>query len=810
VKGMNSITFKFSVGVFIVVAAFAIVFGVVGYEYEKRAIQNRVYAQLNAVADLKKDLVVKYLGEKINDLKTLSVSGYQRKNVALLLDRPGDARLQKTALRELQNRLNTFKDIYGEYEGLEIYDLNGDLIASSDFEPAFRKARDQHGHRSSALASAEALRWGASLILQDDLERGYLVLAEGMRDGGGNIHAALVSHINLADSLFQLFDDYTGLGQTGETLLVRRKVNQIIDITPTRHRYPAVKGHGASGQEYRKLAELATTGNEGIDQGIDYRGKAVIGAYRYIPRLGWGVVTKIDVDEAFAEVTALRNRTILLALITLFIMLGIAYLMGRKLTSPIEMLINNTKMITAGHFSELAKSGRTDEIGELEENFNEMVVALGAARRQAGLKLADLERKVEERTENLARANADLSEALENIHREIEEKKFLQAQLLHAQKMEAVGTLAGGIAHDFNNILTAIIGYSSVMRMQLADGDPNREHLDQILAVSERAANLTKGLLAFSRRQITNPQPVRLNNIVERVRGLLAGLMGENIELRVELDDADPVISADAGQLEQVVMNLATNARDAMPNGGSFTVATEVAEIDAQFIALHGYGISGKYAVMTASDTGDGMDGKTLPRIFEPFFTTKETGKGTGLGLSMVYGIIKAQNGYINCDSEPGKGTTFKIYLPLIRAEALKPEASDSRQPRGGRETILVAEDSAEVRKLTTTILTDFGYKVIEAVDGEEAVRKFKENRDAVNLLLLDVIMPRKNGKDACDEIRAMRPDLKVIFTSGYTADIIRDRGFLDKGLVLLTKPLTPRTLLEKIREVLDGKQSSS
>jgi CheY-like chemotaxis protein len=281
--------------------------------------------------------------------------------------------------------------------------------------------------------------------------------------------------------------------------------------------------------------------------------------------------------------------------------------------------------------------------------------------------------------------------------------------------------------------------------------------------------------------------------------------MGEHIELGVKLDDADPVISADAGQLEQVVMNLATNARDAMPNGGSFTMATEVAEIDAQFIALHGYGISGKYAVMTASDTGAGIDGKTLPRIFEPFFTTKETGKGTGLGLSMVYGIIKAQNGYINCYSEPGKGTTFKIYLPLSPAEAREPDVPDSRPPRGGGETILVAEDSAEVRKLTTTILTDFGYKVIEAVDGEEAVRKFKENRDAVNLLLLDVIMPRKNGKDACDEIRAMRPDLKVIFISGYTADIISDRGFLDKGLVLLAKPLAPRTLLEKIREVLDG-----
>jgi signal transduction histidine kinase/ActR/RegA family two-component response regulator len=811
-KTASSIKFKFVAGLFLIVTVVTVILAVVSFAYEKRAIENRLYAQLNAIADLKKEMVVEFLNERANDLKTLSASFYQRRNVSILLDPASGALSKKEAARQLLRRLNSFKDIYVGYLTLEILDLNGRVIISSAGGHAGLMGLPHVEHKAALPLHAEAFKQDATVILQDNIGTGgtgHLEVATGMRDEQGRLMAVLISEINLADTISPLFTDYTGLGRTGETTLMRQQKGKLLQPSPMRHAPFPIDGQARYGEEYMKIAMLAVSGNEGMDQAIDYRGKAVIGAYRHIPNLGWGVVTKIDRDEAFAEITALRKKIFLLALAILAVMLGIAYVMGRKLTAPIRELIMNTKAVAAGRYAVLADTGRADEFGELERNFNEMLVALDAARLQTKLMHENLANTVSERTANLADANIALSEALENIQRESEEKKSLQAQLLHAQKMEAVGTLAGGIAHDFNNILTAIIGYGNVMRMRLADDDPHREYLDQILSASERAANLTRSLLAFSRKQIINPRPVNLNEIIRLIQKLLARLIGEDIELRVALSESDPVVMADPGQLEQVLMNLATNARDAMPGGGCFAVTTELVTVDEQYVSMHGYGEAGRYAVITVSDTGLGMAEETRARIFEPFFTTKEMGKGTGLGLSIVYGIVKAQRGYVNCYSEPGKGTTFKIYLPLTSAAVDAENASKSVTPRGGGETVLVAEDSEDVRNLTTTVLSDFGYSVIEAVDGEDAVKKFLENRDAVRLLLFDIIMPKKNGKDAYEEIRAIRPDIKVIFTSGYTADIIHQRGFIDEGLTLLTKPLSPRDLLAKIHEVIEEKPSA-
>jgi|GEM_PF-1805561 len=804
-RTVSSIKFRLTVGVFVLAITMTVLFSGFSYMYEKKAIQNRVYEQLNSVADLKKGFIVNYLGERINDLKTMASSVYQRENITILLNRSSDNLSKKAAYQYVRQKLNSFKNIYMEYDGLEIVDLNGDTVVSSDYDLESVRRLSNQEHRAALSKYAEALKWGASLLLQNRIREGRLDILVGIRDEQEKIIAVVIGNVGLTNTLFLTFSDYTGLGHAGETLLVRRLGSRISFINPTRHQPQTIDEHILSGEEYLKLEKRATSGNEGIDQAIDYRGKAVIGAYRYIPSLGWGIVAKIDTDEAFAEITALRQKTILFAIVILAVMLAIVYVAVHKFLSPIIELSENTKAITAGHFDALAKSGRKDEIGELEENFNQMVMALDAARRLAEIKQEELEHKVEERTGNLARVNAALSGALQDIQRETAEKKSLQAQLLHSQKMEAIGTLAGGIAHDFNNILTAIIGYSNLIRMKLEDGDPLREYLDHILTASERAASLTHSLLAFSRKQIINPQPVNLNELVQRVEKLLSRLMGEDIDLLITLSDPPLTVMADPGQIEQVLMNLATNARDAMPAGGLLTITAESAEITEQYIALHGYGTVGKYAVISVSDTGIGIDETIRARIFEPFFTTKETGKGTGLGLSIAYGIIKAQNGYINCYSEPGKGTTFKIYLPLTSAAATRQDVMDSRLLQGGRETILVAEDNAEVRKLARTILIEFGYTVIEAVDGVDAVKKFTDHGDAVRLLLFDIIMPRKNGKDAYEEIRKIRPGIKVIFMSGYTADISRRRGFLDEGLVLLTKPLSPQELLRKIREVLDG-----
>jgi PAS domain S-box-containing protein len=384
------------------------------------------------------------------------------------------------------------------------------------------------------------------------------------------------------------------------------------------------------------------------------------------------------------------------------------------------------------------------------------------------------------------------------------EKKKLEEQLRHAQKMEAVGQLAGGIAHDFNNILTAITGYGSLMMGKMGDGDQLKYYLQQILDSAHRAANLTQGLLAFSRKQAISTSPVHVNKIIGNVEKLMRRLIGEDIEMSVSLADDDLTVMADSGQIEQVLVNLATNARDAMSEGGRLTIRTEAVILDQEFVKAHGYGKPGAYALIAVSDTGVGIDDKTKERIFEPFFTTKDVGKGTGLGLSIVYGIVKQHTGHITCYSEPGKGTTFKIYLPVIKPAALKPEPGAVHPAQGGTETILIAEDDASVRALVKEVLEQSGYAVIEAVDGEDAVSAFTKNRDKIKLLILDVIMPKKNGKEAYEEIRKARPDVKVIFSSGYTADILHRKG-LDEGDVgFISKPVSPTELLRSVRQALD------
>jgi len=386
-----------------------------------------------------------------------------------------------------------------------------------------------------------------------------------------------------------------------------------------------------------------------------------------------------------------------------------------------------------------------------------------------------------------------------------EEKKKVEAQLRHMQKMEAVGQLAGGIAHDFNNMLTAIIGNATLLQMKISEDVKLRHYTDEIVASSERAANLTRGLLAFSRKQMLDVKPVPLNSIIKGVEKLISRLIGEDIELKVLSAKKDIIVRADAGQIEQVIMNLATNARDAMPNGGDLTIITEVINLDNEFVKAHGYGKPGAYALLSVSDTGMGMDEDVKQKIFEPFFTTKELGKGTGLGLSIVYGIIKQHEGYINVYSEPNKGTTFRIYLPVIEIGIGAAELTKKAvEPERGTETVLLAEDEANVRRFVKTVLEEFGYTVIEAVDGEDAINKFQQNKEKIHLIILDVIMPRKSGREAYESIVSSAPDARFLFTSGYNEDIIHKKGILEEGLDFISKPFVPTGFLRKVRAVLD------
>jgi PAS domain S-box-containing protein len=384
-----------------------------------------------------------------------------------------------------------------------------------------------------------------------------------------------------------------------------------------------------------------------------------------------------------------------------------------------------------------------------------------------------------------------------------EERMKLREQLYHVQKLESVGTLAGGIAHDFNNILTAIIGYGNLLEMYLKEDDSARDFVLKILKSAEKAGKLTQGLLAFSRKQPSNPEPANVNAIVKEAECLLSRVIREDIKFTTSLTGKECIALADARQMEQVLMNLATNARDAMPNGGTLEISSDIVRIDNEFIKTLGYGTTGRYALITVSDTGKGMDEKTKERIFEPFFTTKEVGKGTGLGLAIVYGIIKQHGGYITVESEVGKGTTFRIYLPLVESEVKRKKPDLHVIQKGGTETVLIAEDEDDVRGILKIMLEGHGYKVIEAVDGADAINKFKVNKDKIRLLLFDVIMPNKNGIEAYDAIKKIRPGIKALFTSGYSKEISQE-DISRLGLHFISKPVLPTELLEKIRKVLD------
>ncbi len=389
-------------------------------------------------------------------------------------------------------------------------------------------------------------------------------------------------------------------------------------------------------------------------------------------------------------------------------------------------------------------------------------------------------------------------------YRDITEQRKTEAQLRHAQKMEALGTLAGGVAHDFNNILTVIIGFSSIAQQKMDENDPRLHYLGQILAAAERAAGLTQSLLAYSRKEPHNPGRIDLNEIVRKIGKFLTRLIGDDIDLVTALADEKLTILADSGQMEQILINLAANAREAMDGAGNLVISTGTVVLDHEFITGHGYGKPGRYALLSVADSGAGMDRETMERIFEPFYTTKEPGKGTGLGLSICYGIVKQHNGYINVSSEPGKGTTFQICFPLVASAGESEKTAEVRPVAGGTETILLIEDSEEIRQILREVLTGVGYTVIEAADGQDGVDKFREHQAEVDLLILDVIMPRKNGKEAYDEICAMKSDVRAIFTSGYTADIIGRKGVLGEEYNFIAKPMSPHVLLGKIRELLD------
>jgi len=387
-----------------------------------------------------------------------------------------------------------------------------------------------------------------------------------------------------------------------------------------------------------------------------------------------------------------------------------------------------------------------------------------------------------------------------------EERASLQEQFLQSQKMESIGRLAGGIAHDFNNLLTVIEGYTQLSLIGLKEGDPLKKNLEQVQNAAEHATGLTRQILAFSRRQILDMKVLDLNIILRDLEKMLQRVIGEDIELVTVLAKNLGKVKADSSQIEQVIMNLAVNARDAMPNGGKLTIETANEELDESYARRHIAVKPGRYVMLAVSDTGCGMSPEIRDRVFEPFFTTKDKGKGTGLGLSTVYGIVKQSGGNIWVYSEPGLGTTFKIYLPVVDEPMIEEpkERPIAERARGG-ETILVVEDDENLRRLTSLILKKHGYRILEASNGGEALIICRNIKEPLDLVLTDVIMPGMSGRQLIEELRQIRDAFKVLYMSGYTDNAIVHHGVLDAGIDLIQKPFTIAGLLRKVREVMDN-----
>ena len=395
----------------------------------------------------------------------------------------------------------------------------------------------------------------------------------------------------------------------------------------------------------------------------------------------------------------------------------------------------------------------------------------------------------------------------QGITRDVTEHRNMEEQLRQAQKMEAIGVLAGGVAHDFNNILTTIIGNASLALMEVGKGDPLRKEIEEIREAGERAASLTRQLLAFSRKQIIQPEILDLNGLLTGIEKMLGRLIGEDVELLTIPGPELWQVEVDPGQMEQVIMNLVINARDAMPKGGKLTIETVNVDLERNYFRKHGIkeGQPGPYVMLAVSDTGIGIDKETRKHIFEPFFTTKGVGKGTGLGLSTVYGIVKQNNGFVWVYSEPGQGTTFKVYLPNTEGDvASEKEEQHPATGLGGSETVLIVEDDDSLRRLSQRTLQQHGYRVLEAENGEDALRVSEAHDGSIDLLITDVVMPKMGGKETAEGLQPLYPQMKVIYMSGYTDNAIARHGVLAPGLNFLEKPFSLEALARKVREVLD------
>jgi len=816
------------------------------YEKEHRV---GVEQQLSSVAELKVNDLAQYRRERLGDASILYKNSHFSDMVRHFLTNPDDA----AGRRWVHGWLKKIQAHY-QYDQVRLLDTRGVTRLS---EPAgLAPSSIVITRRVSDVVRTREIAFQDFYFNEYD-HRPYLSLLVPILDDhdGKRAIGVVTLRIDPETYLYPFISFWPSASRTAETLIIRREGNDALFLNELRFRKNTALKLRMPLERSEVIAVQAALGREGIVEGVDYQGVPVLANVRVVPDSPWVLIARMNIKEIYAP---LRERLwMIIALVGSLLIgagSGVALIWRQQHVrfyheryEAAEALLKSEEWFRT--LFEKASDGilylsLEGGIVSVNESFARMhgygveeVMKMNLKdldtpesirpfpeRMRRILAGETLTFEVEHYHKNVTTFPLEVTASLITVggkkfilafHRDITDRRRLEDQLRQAQKMEAIGTLAGGIAHDFNNILSAIIGYGHITLMKMQQDDPQRLNVEHIMEAADRAAQLTRSLLAFSRKQAMDRKPLDLCMVLRNVEKFLKRVIGEDIEVRMIFNHCAPpvdtaglegiAIFADAGQLEQVFMNLATNARDAMPNGGSLAIETTMTELDDGFIAAHGFGKPGNYAMIMVTDTGIGMDEETRKRIFDPFFTTKEVGKGTGLGLAMVYGIIKQHDGFINVYSEPGKGTTFRIYLPAIKSSAIEAmKAAAPELPLGGTETVLVAEDDPTLQKLTRVVLEGAGYTVIVANDGEDAVKKFIENKDRIELLLFDLVMPRKSGKEAADEIRSIKPGVRVLFASGYAPDLLRKRVMLEDTASVVFKPLRPTDLLRKVREILD------
>ncbi|MFO7768861.1 MAG: ATP-binding protein [bacterium] len=728
-----------------------------------------------------------------------------------------------------------------DFHGAYLLDLAGDaVLASVGAEPpdTLLSAASRH-----ALSEGEVVRMGPGERVGDhDLVYAGPVRGEtpGGRirpDEGGVLGVVAVKADPLGQPMAVLPTQVIGF-DTGELVLTRQEEGGVRYLTPLRFREGTPRGVLLTDPWSDLAARNALDGEKGFGRYTDYRGTAVFAATRGVEATGWGLVIKADRSEVLAAHREERG-VVFFALFALLAAVGAAFYAlwsgGQRAhaealarrdrrfrelfdLNPLPMWIYDLRTL---RFLEVNRAA-VERYGWTREQFLEMTIR--QIRPEEELEHFDehlRHRRVRDRSQEegvhrtrqgeevlaeltTTRVEFEGQDAVMVVARDVTEERRLQERLREAQKMEAVGRLAGGIAHDFNNLLTAILGYGEMASSRL-ESEKARQQIEQVLDAARRAERLTSQLLAFSRKQILQPRILNLSRLVGEMDRMLRRLIGEDIELATVIDPDLECVSADPGQVEQVIMNLAVNARDAMPEGGELTIEVRNTELDAAYAASHEEVGPGPYVLLAVSDTGVGMDAETASQAFEPFFTTKEKGKGTGLGLATVYGIAKQSGGHAAIYSEVGEGTTVRFYLPRIPCGEVEyhPPVREDAAPTGG-ETILVAEDDDLVRRLAVSVLEGLGYTVVEAGNGLEALDRVREGGLRPHLLLTDVVMPEMSGKDLTKILMEEVPSLRVLYMSGYTDNAIIHHGVLEEDIDFIEKPFTPVILARRVREALD------